>query len=331
MYVKTAILLAMFFGPYALIISGAVTYSTFLFVLMWSIMGVGMAGIGLAVMHDANHGSYSNNKNVNKVVGYVINLIGGNALNWQIQHNVLHHSYTNVDGHDEDIAPSGIVRFSPHARKRVMHKAQHVYAWFLYGFMTLSWVTVKEFAQLKRFKDKGLLTRHGNFIGLMVKLVLWKIFYYGYALVLPIVLLPVSPWLVIASFLLMHFMAGLILGCVFQPAHVMPENDYPLPNADGILLNTWEIHQLMTTSNFAPSNKLLTWYVGGLNYQVEHHLFPNICHVHYPKISGIVKETAQEFGLPYRSHPTFAHALAEHWKMLHHLGRVQVQPEMVNA
>jgi linoleoyl-CoA desaturase len=321
MVIKTVVMLSLYLVPYLLMMFGV--FTTFLPVLIcWIIMGVGMAGIGLSVMHDANHGAYSKNRKINDMLGQVIWFIGGSSVNWKIQHNVLHHSYTNVDHMDEDLESVPFLRFSPHKKKLKIHRLQHIYAWFFYGFMTMMWATSKDFLQLARYKKKDLIkTQKKSYKALMTELVLVKIVYYALFVVLPLVVLPFPWWQTILGFLAMHFVAGFILAIIFQPAHVMPDTTFPLPDEQGNMENKWAIHQLMTTVNFAPKSKIFSWYVGGLNFQIEHHLFPNICHVHYKKISEIVKKTAEEFSLPYYSKPTFFSAVREHKNFLKQLGR----------
>ena len=106
----------------------------------------------------------------------------------------------------------------------------------------------------------------------------------------------------------------------FQLAHIVPETETPTPDSEGKLANTWAIHQLFTTANFAPQSKLVGWITGGLNHQVEHHIFPHISHVHYHTIAKIVRQTAQEFELPYHEHPSFGAALIAHLKQIKELG-----------
>lgn len=320
MWIKFFIFLLGFFVPYGLMLIMKPENAWWI-IGIWAFMGLSMAGIGLSIMHDANHGAFSKNMKVNDTIGYVLNLVGGNALNWKIQHNVLHHTYTNIEGLDEDIMHGKILRFSPYQEHHKFHKAQHIYAWFLYGFMTILWISVKEFIQLTRYKNKGLLKGYSrSFASYMVELVLWKLFYYLYILVIPILVLPVSPWVVVSGFIIMHLLAGIILSLVFQPAHVIPTSEFPLPNEKGAMEDSFLVHQLHTTTNFATKNKFITWYVGGLNYQVEHHLFPSVCHVHYPALSKIVEETTKEFNLPYYSIKTFSGAIVGHGKMLYDLG-----------
>jgi len=320
MVIKTAVLLTTFAGIYGLIVSG-VSNSILLNLGLWMVLGVVTAGIGFSVMHDANHGAYSRTPWVNAVLGYVINFIGGYSNNWKIQHNTLHHSFTNVHGMDEDIDAGSVLRFSPEQELRPFHRFQHIYAWFLYSLMTHMWATTKDFKQLFRYKKEGLLEQHGiSFNRAFAEMLLIKVLYYAYLLVIPIVFAGVAWWVTLIGYLLMHFTLGFLLSCVFQTAHVMSTTEFPVPDGEGRLENNWAIHQLLTTTNYAPANRILSWFVGGLNYQVEHHLFPNICHIHYKKISKIVQETAEEFGLPYNTLPSFRSALRNHAGMLKMLG-----------
>jgi linoleoyl-CoA desaturase len=320
MVFKSIFMFIFYLTPYILMISGLVT-NPWLIYLLWIWMGIAMSGIGLAVMHDANHGAYSKNKWVNRFLGLSLNFIGGNATVWKIQHNVLHHTYTNIDGMDEDITTISALRFTPHKKRNRIHRFQHIYAWFFYGIMTLYWISTKEFSQLIRYRKMGLTKREGGFFKLMIELSFWKLFYYGYALILPLVLVPVAWWWILIGFLSMHFVCGVILGSVFQSAHVMPDVEFPLANKEGNMENHWAVHQLMTTTNFAPKSRFFSWFIGGLNYQIEHHLFPNICHVHYKNISAIVKETAEEFALSYYCKKNFLVAVRNHIQMLRYLGK----------
>ncbi len=292
--------------------------------VMWgmsALMGLGMAGIGFSVMHDANHGSFSRKQWVNNFMGFSINFLGGNMNNWKIQHNLLHHSYTNIEGYDEDIAPAGILRFSPHAEKKKIHKYQFLYAWFFYGMMTLSWTFLKDFMDVYRYDKMGLFKQLKTNLKREFWLVLGtRLVYFIYMMLIPLLVLDVSFWQWLLGFLTVHYVAGFVLAIIFQLAHVMEDTDFPMPE-DGSLKNQWAVHQLNTTLNFARTNKILSWFVGGLNFQVEHHLFPNISHVHYPKIAPIVEATAREFGLPYFQERSFRSALSSHARMLYQLGR----------
>jgi linoleoyl-CoA desaturase len=322
---KTIFMYFLYWVPFVLMLMQVVSNPWAMFGLTL-VMGIGLAGIGLAVMHDANHGAYSNKAWINNLIGYSLNMVGGNAFNWKVQHNVLHHTFTNIHDVDEDISPRGILRMTPHGDWKSIHRFQHVYAWFVYGLMTLVWVIVKDFVRLVRYHKDGLIkNQKTNTMKETIILLITKIFYFTYIFVLPMMLLDITFGQWVIGFLTMHYVAGFILAVIFQPAHVIDGTEYPLPSEQGMMENSWAIHQLHTTTNFANKNSILSWYVGGLNFQIEHHLFPNVCHVHYRKISKIVKETAFEFGLPYKTEPTFFGALAGHAKLLKQLGRKPVK------
>ena len=321
MVFKTFALLALFLTPYGFLYKQELPM--FAYYSLWVVMGFGMAGVGLSVMHDANHGAYSRKECVNVLVSNVMILLGGSARNWRIQHNVLHHTYTNVTDHDEDIDPPlFMLRFSPHSKHYAIHKFQHLYAWFFYGMMTLFWYLTKDYQQAYRYKKKGLIEAQGVTFGQhMFRIIFFKVIYTGIFLFLPIYFGGAS-WLTnVLGFLVMQFICGLILAMIFQPAHIVPCSTFPMPNNSGVVEADWAVSQLFNTANFAPKSTFFSWYVGGLNYQVEHHLFPSICHIHYKHISKIVEQTTKEYQLPYHSYQTFIAALSEHTKMLKNLGK----------
>lgn len=319
MVIKSIFMFSIYFTPFVLMVTGVVT-GIIPILAMWFVMGIGVAGIGLAVMHDANHGTYSKNEGLNKFMSFSLTYLGGYHMNWRIQHNVLHHTFTNIDGYDEDIEKKGIIRFSPNQEKRSVFKFQILYAPLLYSVLTLYWVTVKDFDQLASYHKRDLLkTQKLTFGTALFRIILIKVLYYSIIIGLPIAL-GISWWLVLIGFLIMHAVGGLILALVFQSAHVLDTTEFTLPEGSSVE-NSWAVHQMKTTSNFSMGNVPLTWFLGGLNHQVEHHLFPNICHVHYPAISKIVKETAEEFNIPYLQQKTFAGAITNHFRFLNHLGR----------
>ena len=283
-----------------------------------------MAGIGMGVMHDAIHGSYSKNKRINTLLGYSFNLIGANATVWKIQHNILHHTYTNIDEADDDLNAPFFLRFSPHAKHYWVHQYQHIYIWFFYSISTISWITTKDFVRLKRYRDMGFLAKKNEYKTALVGMTAWKLFYYSYALVLPMLMISQSWWLILLAFLCMHFVTGILVSIVFQIAHIMPVNDFPLPNSKGMMKNDWYAHQFATTSNFSPNSKLLFWLLGGLNYQVEHHVLPDVCHIHYKKLTKIVADTAEDFGMSYHVKKSMARAIIDHTKMLRLLGKKEM-------
>lgn len=321
LYIKTVVMFAAYLVPFFLITFHAFE-SKAVWLLLSALMGLGMAGIGMCVMHDANHGSYSKNARFNRFLGFFsMGLLSGNSLNWRIQHNVIHHTFTNVHDHDEDIAPPGFLRFEPHTEKKKIHKFQFLYAWFFYGMMTLMWSTIKDFNQVIRYNKAGhLKAANTTFARELSVVIISKILYFSYMLI-PYFIIPEMSFLNwVIGYVVMHYVAGLTLALVFQVAHVTEDNEFPLVT-EGELDNNFIEHQLRTTMNFAMGNRFISYVVGGLNYQVEHHLFPAISHVHYPKISGIVERTAKEFNMPYKSEKTFAAAIYQHTKMLYVLGK----------
>ena len=317
---KTVFMLILYLLPFTIMLSGVISSVWGVF-MMWFLMGIGMAGVGMAVMHDANHKLYSKNHVFNKLMENTLYILGGFPVTWQYQHNSLHHGFTNIDGHDEDINPGSALRFSPHKPLLKIHKYQHIYAWFLYGLMTLMWVTNKDFKQLKRYSREGItLSNKWSVKQLWLILIISKVLYYFVFLIIPILILPVAWYWIVLGFLFMHFTCGFILTIIFQTAHVVPTSKFPLPDKEGKIEYNWAVNQLYTTSDFAHKNRILSWFIGGLNYQVEHHLFPNISHIHYRKLAVLVKETARKYNLPYHVQPSFFNALHQHGKMLKLLG-----------
>jgi len=317
MVAKTFILLSVTFGAYGLILSNR--FSPWQMLGLAFVMGVGVAGIGFGIAHDALHGAYSSRPWVNKLLGFSFELVGASGYMWKITHNVIHHTYPNIHGLDEDLEVSPFLRLSPQAKLRSIHRFQHLYAFAAYSLTTLSWVFIKDYRyflmpDLGPFRDKKH-PRSG-----VATLFTAKLLYYGYTIVIPLMVLKVAWWQFLIGLLVMHLTAGLILGIVFQLAHVVEDTEHPSPESNGQMDNAWMIHQMETTSNFAMSNRILSWYVGGLNYQVEHHLFPKVCSAHYPALSRIVRQMAAKHGVPYHHHETIRAAIRSHYRTLKSLG-----------
>jgi linoleoyl-CoA desaturase len=318
MVLKTVLILTVTFGSYALIMSNAFGAWTMLGLAV--LMGVGMAGIGFSIAHDALHGAYSSSPRVNRALGFTFDLLGANGYMWKITHNVIHHTYTNIHGVDEDLTVSPLLRLSPGARRYWFHRFQHIYGFAAYSLATLNWIFAKDYQQFLK-KDLGPYQDRKHPPREVATLVVMKLVCYTYMLVIPLLVLDLAWWQVLIGFTAAHLTAGTILGIIFQLAHVVEETDFPEPDEQGSVHNAWLIHEMETTSNFAPGNRLLSWYVGGLNYQVEHHLFPQVCSIHYPAIAPIVRATAEEHGIAYHSAPTLRAALRSHYRMLKRLGQ----------
>jgi linoleoyl-CoA desaturase len=321
MYGKALAILGFTAGVYGLLLSGRVGPWGMLGLAV--LMGVAIAGIGFCIGHDGVHGSYSDNARVNDAVGLAFDLIGANSYMWRITHNVLHHTYTNIQGMDEDLTVSPQLRLSPHSDWKPYHRFQHLYAFAAYSFTTVFWVFAKDYKYFFQ-KDLGPYKGKKHARKEWARLAVMKAAYYGWTLVVPWLVLDVTWWQFVVGQLAMHLTAGFILGIVFQLAHVVEDAEFPLPDTDGKVEDAWMAHQLRTTANFARKNRLLSWYVGGLNFQVEHHLFPKVCSIHYPALSEIVKATAREHGLPYLEAETFRGAVASHYRMLKHFGQPPV-------
>ena len=316
---KSVVMLSAYLVPFILMLTVPM-YGWMIFPLA-VIMGIGMAGTGMGVMHDGLHGSAFKKGWLNDLTGSTMYLLGSTTFNWKVQHNVLHHTFTNIDGMDEDIAGHTTLRFSRHAPLKKIHRFQHIYAFFLYSLMTISKL-YKDFFQLHNYNKTGITRQqNGKPTWEYLKLIGSKALYFCMAIGLPLLFADFTWWQILLGFLIMHCTAGFLMSIVFQMAHVVEGVDQPLPNQHGNIENEWAIHQLQTTANFSRSNRFLNWCVGGLNFQIEHHLFPNISHVHYRKISHIVERTALEYGLPYNMKPSFIGAIASHARMLKMLGR----------
>ncbi len=323
MILKTLVMLTLYTVPIGLLCFGLID-SPLIAVLLYVVSALGMGGIGMGVMHDANHGAYTNNRFMSYFLSHTLDFLGCSSAMWKMQHNVLHHTYTNIHGHDEDIdAPLYLFRFSPYDKRFKFHRYQHLYIWPFYAILTLWWITAKDFLKAKDYYKKGLIQTKREYRLHVLKLIPSKLFYFMYSLVLPMIMAPFSPLWILLGYILMHVIVGVVLSTVFQLAHVVPNLQFPQPDENEQMNSNWYLHQLETTSNFAPKNKLLYWYLGGLTNQIEHHLFPNICHVHYRNIGKIVERTAKEFNAPYHVNKSLFSAVAGHIRILRTLGRTE--------
>lgn len=275
------------------------------------------AAIGFNVMHDGAHGSFSKYKWLNKMAAFSLNFLGASAIMWNMKHNIIHHTYTNIDGVDDDIEVGPWMRFAPTQKKMKLHRFQHYYFWFLYTLLHLMWIFLTDYKKYfsRRIGPVTLrkMTLREHFSFWIAKVA------YAFAFVaLPIWLLGFTTWLI--GFLIITMVTGFTISIVFQLAHTVEHTHFPLPDeASNKIENEWAIHQISTTANFATRKKAITWLLGGLNFQVEHHLFPRISHVHYPAISRITKMTCMEFGIQYIEYPRVATAISSHVRYLKRL------------
>jgi linoleoyl-CoA desaturase len=317
LYVKTVILIAL----------SVLTYATLIFthlplfpaIFLWILMGLLFASIGFNIMHDAAHGSFSSKKTVNKMFACSLDLLGGSSYMWKVKHNIVHHTYTNIAGEDDDISKHPLFRFSPQQKRYWFHRFQYIYCSVLYLFTSLIWIVYADYEKL--------ITKHIE--NTPITRMRWsdKVIFWGFKL-LSISLFFVIPGFVLGwipalvGFLVMHGVLGVTLSYVFQMAHCVEDAQFPAPDPHSNKIeNEWALHEVATTANFAMNSKFISWFTGGLNFQIEHHLFPKISHVHYKALSPLVQQTCREFDVPYHAYPTFGKAIISHLRHLRNLGR----------
>jgi linoleoyl-CoA desaturase len=317
MYLKTTLVLGGFAASYALLVFAATT--CWLALPLAVLLGLSLAAVGFNVQHDGGHSAYSDHRWVNRLAAMTLDLLGGSSYVWARKHNSIHHSYTNVTGEDDDINVGFLGRLSPYQQHMRLHRFQHWYLWVLYGFLPIKWHLYDDFRDVLT----GRIGRHrfprpqgrdlATFIG-------GKFAFFVLAFGLPLLLHPW--WIVLTFYGAASFVEGVVLSVIFQMAHCVEEAEFPLPRPDtGRMATAWAEHQVQTTVDFAPRNRLLSWYIGGLNFQIEHHLFPQICHVNYPALAPLVQQTCREFGLRYTANPTFRAGVASHCRWLRRMGR----------
>ena len=317
LYAKAIILGVSAVSIYLVLLNVAVSVLTG--ILLSALLGFILASIGFNVMHDACHGSYSSKKWVNTILGYSLNALGGNSFIWKFKHNIIHHTYTNVDGIDDDIAKSPLMRQCSTQKWVPDHRFQHFYVILVYAIYSFAWVTMMDF---NKYFSKKVFTTPLQKMKTSDHVIFWvsKLLYVLFYVVIPVVFVGWQAWII--GFAVMHVTLGLSLALVFQLAHVVEHANFEVVTDDPKKIeNEWAIHQVLTTANFAPKNHFVNWYVGGLNFQIEHHLFPRISHVHYPAISPIVKKVCLEHNIMYNQFPTMWEAIQSHFKMMKELGR----------
>lgn len=317
MYFKTFVILAWFAASYALLVFAATTlWQAALLIVS---LGLAMSAIGFNIQHDGGHGAYSDKRWVNSLMATTLDMLGGSSYLWKRTHNQMHHSFTNLSGHDDDIDLGFLGRLSPHQPRYWFHRAQHLYLWFFYGFLPFKWQLYDDIGFLFTRSVAGhqYPLPKGRELAVFVG---GKLVFFTWALVVPMFF---HAWyVVLAAFFLVAFLEGVVLSVVFQLAHCVEEADFPEPDEEtNRVENEWAIHQVETTVDFARRSRVVNWFTGGLNYQIEHHLFPQICHLHYPKLSKIVEDTSREFGVSYTAHETFGAAVSSHYRWLRRMGR----------
>jgi linoleoyl-CoA desaturase len=320
MYLKTAIVLAWWLGAYLLILLG--NFPPLVNVVLCLVWAMAIASVGFNVMHDANHGGYSNNPRVNRLFSLSAELLGISGFRWRTKHNIWHHTYTNIAGFDDDVETFGLLRLTPHEPWKPLHRAQAWYFPLVYSMIGLDFF-LRDFMMVLFGKSDANHVYPKMRAMDMVTFWAGKLFFITIMFVLPLLVFPW--WQVVIGFLIVMLTVGLVMGVIFQLAHINGDAAFPKPTGNPQHIeNEWAVHQVETTANFAPNNWLLNFYVGGLNYQIEHHLLPHICHINYPRLAPIVRETCKEFGIRYTSYPTWREAFACHLLELRLLGRPSI-------
>jgi len=320
MYFKTATILAWFAASYFLLLFVATSWWTI--VPLAILLGLSIAAIGFNIQHDGGHKGYSDIPWVNKIMALTLDLMGGSSYLWDWKHNSIHHTYTNITGHDDDINVGFLGRLSPHQKRMGFHRLQGIYLWVLYGFLAIKWHLYDDFQNVAvgKIGNHKIPRPKGKDLAIFIA---GKVVFFSIAFVIPMLLHPF--WVVVGVYALAAFVSGIVLSVVFQLAHCVEDASFPMtetqPNGTEKIMNEWAIHQVETTVDFARGSKIACWFLGGLNFQIEHHLFNRICHVHYPALSKVVEETCQEFGVKYAAHKTFLGAVASHFRWLVQMGR----------
>ena len=316
-YLKAATLLSCFFASYLALV--------FLARSLWQglitafLLALSMTGIGFNIMHDGGHHGFSEHGWVNRLAAMTLDLIGASSYVWHWKHAMYHHNYVNIAGYDPDIDLGISARFTPHQKRLWFHRWQHLYLWVLYAFLVAKFHFFSDFHHvvfgrihthtMPRPKGSNLVTFMGG-----------KALFFILAFVLPLSYHPVP--VVVFYYAIVVLIMGIPLSVVFQLPHCTGLSDFPLPDkASHQMKNPWAVHQAHVTHDYDRHSRIRTWFFGGLNFHLEHHLFPSICHVNYPGMSKVVEVACREFGVKYAEHRTFWTGLAAHYRWLREMGR----------
>jgi linoleoyl-CoA desaturase len=318
LYLKSVVLLGGSLSLYLALLSLEMPVG--LSLLCCVVMGFLWASIGFNIMHDACHGSYSQSKRLNYIMGLTMNGLGSNAFIWKQKHNIIHHTYTNIDGVDDDIAKSPVLRHCYSQPYKSFHRYQHIYMVLLYALSSVLWALVTDFEKYFRKSVNGTPLQHFN---LQEHVIFWatKVLYVVFYVAIPVYFVGWGPWAV--GYFVANAAMGLTMALVFQLAHVVEGTEFVDAQHAGEKLHiddAWALHQLKTTSNFSMNSAIISWFVGGLNFQIEHHLFPKVSHIHYPEISKIVQRLSREYGYPYHVIPRLDTAIASHFRTMRMFG-----------
>jgi linoleoyl-CoA desaturase len=315
-YRKAAIILSTFAVSYVLLVFVASAW--WQAVPLTLVLALSVVGIGFNIMHDGGHGAVSRHRVINRLMAHTLDMAGGSSYLWHWKHGVLHHNYANITGHDMDVALGSLARLTPHQPRFAHQRWQHWYVWGLYGLLAIKWQLYDDFKVLLtgRIGPHRRPRPRGAALGMLVA---GKLVFVTLAFVIPLLLH--SIWVFALFYLLFAVVLGFVLSVVFQLAHIVEEADFPdVPASARSVDNAWAVHQVQATVNFCHDNRVVTWLLGGLNYQIEHHLFPEVSHCNYPGLSEIVRATCREFGIAYQEHASFWSGLRSHVRWLRQMG-----------
>jgi linoleoyl-CoA desaturase len=317
MYLKTVVALAWWLGTYLLLMLGH--FSPLINVVLCMAWGMAIASVGFNVMHDANHGGYSNHPRINKLMSLSAEMLGMSGFRWRVKHNVWHHTYTNIAGFDDDVETYGLMRLSPRLPWKPLYRGQAWYFPVIYSLIGFDFI-LRDFMMVLIGKSDALHVYPRMNAADKVTFWVGKLYFFVIMFALPLLVFPW--WQVLIGFVIVFVTFGVVVATVFQLAHISGDATFPEPVGDPLHIDDeWAVHEVETTVDFAPRNWLLNLYVGGLNYQIEHHLLPHICHLNYPRLAPIVRATCEEFGIRYTCYATWREAFACHWRELRLLGR----------
>lgn len=320
-YVKSAIIISWLVSCYVLLVFFATTW--WQAIPLAVLLGLAVAALGFNIQHDGGHRAFSRFPLVNRIMATSLDFVGGSSFIWNYKHNTLHHTYANIDEHDDDIDVGILGRFSPQQKRMSFHRVQHFYMWMLYAFLLVKWHLFDDFRDMivGRVGTHRFTRPTGRHLVIFVG---GKLAFFSLAFAIPMWFHPV--WVALCFYGLVSAFVGVLLSVVFQLAHVVEAAKFPVPEHEsGRMPTSWAVHQVETTVNFSRRNPILTWYLGGLNFQVEHHLFPRTCHVHYPRLSRFVERACARHGVRYNDHGSVLTGIASHFRWLKKMG----QPDTV--
>ena len=309
---KSGILLAIYILIYLLLL---VSPNTLVLFSCYISLGILTIFVALNIGHDAAHHTFSKNKKFNNLLLYTFDFLGVSGYLWRLKHVHSHHPHVNIPDMDGDIKQSNLVRIFPNAPFLSFHKFQYLYMPILYMFYTLHWLLFRDFKDFLNTNISGK-PNHKHEVRECLKFIMGKIIYLSRMILLPYILLSYSISTILLGFLMFHFAASFTVALALVSAHIGEDSVYPQPDEEGNMPTSWVRHQIITTCDFSTDNKWLTHLFGGFNHHLVHHLFPNICHIHYPMLTKILVETCEEFNMPYKSNPTLIRAVFSHLNFL---------------